>query len=47
MEKLAKKNQTFTRFRAFQTRKAILKKLGDSFSQALLTNGQKKQLKRD
>lgn len=44
MEKLAKKNQSFSRYRAFQTRKAILKKLGHQAAPALLTVGQKKEL---
>ena len=46
MEKIAKKNEAFSRFRAFQTRKSILKKF-PRFSQALLTIGQRKQLKKD
>lgn len=45
MEKLAQSNTEFTRFRAFQTRKAIATKLGDEFAQALLTSGQRKELK--
>lgn len=45
MEKLAKKNVTFTRFRAFQTRRGILKKLGDAFKASLLTTGQRKEMK--
>lgn len=47
MEKAAEKNSTFSRHRAFQTRKAILKKLGKSIAPALLTLGQKKELKED
>lgn len=45
VEQIAKKNQTFSRFRAFQTRKSIIRKLGEQFSAALLTRGQKKVLK--
>lgn len=45
MEKLASSNKTYSRFRAFQLRKALLSKLGRQFGQALLTEGQKKQLK--
>lgn len=45
MEEISKKNQTFSRFRAFQTRKAIIKKFGEQFAQALITRGQKKPLK--
>ena len=45
MEKIAKKNQNFTRFRAFQTRKSIVKKLGEKFCGGLLTKGQKKVIK--
>lgn len=45
MEQLARKNETFSRFRAFQTRKSILKKLGAEFKGALITNGQRKVLK--
>ena len=45
MEALAQDNKCFSRFRAFQTRKRLLKKLGDEYSSALLTMGQKKPLK--
>ena len=45
MERQAKKKATFSRHRAFQTRKAILKKLGEDFAPALLTIGQKKEMK--
>ena len=41
----AKKNQTVSRHKVFQERKAILKKLGDQFAAALLTNGQRRRLK--
>lgn len=47
MEKLSKENWSFSRFRAFQTRKRLLRKLGDNFSGALLTIGQKKPLKKE
>lgn len=47
MEKLSKDNWNFSRFRAFQTRKRLLKKLGDNFAQALLTIGQRKPLKKE
>lgn len=46
MEKLAKSNVAFSRFRAFQTRKRLLAKLGAGFAAALLTTGQKKPLKK-
>lgn len=45
MEKLSQKNKEFSRFRAFQTRKGILKKLGTQFKGALMTLGQRKELK--
>lgn len=47
MEKLSKDNWSFSRFRAFQTRKRLLRKLGDNFAGALLTMGQKKPLKKE
>ena len=47
MERLAKDNRSFTRFRAFQTRKRLLRKLGDGFAGALLTTGQRKELKKE
>ena len=46
MEKLAARNAKFTRFRAFQTRKSIVKKL-PRFGAALLTMGQRKPIKKD
>lgn len=45
MEQMSQMNQTFSRCRAFQTRKAILGKLGDQFKIALTTRGQRKPLK--
>lgn len=45
MEKMSKSNASFSRFRAFQTRKLLLSKLGDNFKLALTTDGQRKQLK--
>lgn len=46
MEKSAKSNKSFSRFRAFQTRKSLLTKLGgDDFKIALTTIGQRKPLK--
>lgn len=46
MEKSAKSNKSFSRFRAFQTRKALLTKLGgEDFKIALTTMGQRKPLK--
>lgn len=46
MEKSAKSNKSFSRFRAFQTRKALLTKLGgEEFKVALTTMGQRKPLK--
>lgn len=47
MEKLSKENWCFSRFRAFQTRKRLLRKLGDNFTGALLTMGQRKELKKE
>lgn len=47
MEQLSKQNWSFSRFRAFQTRKRLLRKLGDGFAGALLTMGQKKPLKKE
>ena len=47
MEKLSKENWSFSRFRAFQTRKRLLRKLGDGFAGALLTIGQRKELKKE
>lgn len=46
MEAMAKSNISFSRFRAFQTRKSIVGKLGDDFAKALLTKGQKKAIKK-
>ena len=45
MEQLANRNKCFTRFRAFQTRKAIIKKHPE-LAIACLTNGQRKELKK-
>ena len=45
MEKNAKKNSEVSRFKVFQERKSLLKKLGDSFIPALLTQGQRKEIK--
>ena len=45
IEKNAQKNQTVSRFKVFQERKSLLKKLGDSFIPALLTQGQRKEIK--
>ena len=47
MEKLSKENWSFSRFRAFQTRKRLLRKMGDGFAGALLTMGQRKELKKE
>lgn len=47
MEKLAEKNIKFSRHRAFQTRKAIIRKLGPRFALALVTKRQKRPLKTD
>lgn len=46
MEKQAKSNQKFSRFRAFQTRKSILKSHPE-LSTALIMLGQRKSLKKD
>ena len=46
MESMAKGNKSFSRFRAFQTRKSLLSKLGgEDFKVALTTIGQRKPLK--
>lgn len=46
MEQMSKSNKSFSRFRAFQTRKALLTKLGgNDFKIALTTVGQRKELK--
>lgn len=46
MEQMSKSNKSFSRFRAFQTRKALLTKLGgEEFKVALTTMGQRKPLK--
>ena len=45
IEALAKKNQTCTRFHAFQLRKSLLAKI-PSFADALITEGQRKPLKK-
>lgn len=46
MEQLAQKNQEFTRFKAYQTRKSIAKRL-PKLAAALLTNGQRRPQKKD
>ena len=45
MEKLSRENMICSRFKTFQTRKRLLRKLGDGFASSLLTSGQKKPLK--
>lgn len=46
MEQLSKSIKSFSRFRAFQTRKSLLSKLGgEDFKVALTTIGQRKPLK--
>ena len=39
-------NERFTRHHVFQLRKSMAKKLGERFAPALLTTGQKKELKK-
>ncbi len=40
-------NKRMTRHHVFQLRKSMLKKLGERFAPALLTTGQKKELKKN
>ena len=40
-------NKRVTRHHVFQLRKSMLKKLGERFAPALLTTGQKKELKKN
>lgn len=46
MEQLAQKNLEFTRFKAYQTRRSIAKRL-PKLAAALLTNGQRRPQKKD
>ena len=47
MEKMARENLSCSRFKIFQTRKRMLRKLGETFAPALLTIGQRKPFKKE